>query len=456
MILFLGCDILPMTDDGAFQADGAILVDGERIAYVGPRDGVPPELPGEQRRTIDATRMLALPGFIDAHAHLGLNILKGYVDDADFRDLLFEVLFPAEAAVTDEEGYLSTLVGGLEVLKSGATTVLDQYHHGARTQRVIEELGSRAELALMALDFDLASPPPRHPETNWIEDLDASFGLRELEENVALALAGNSGGGRVTWRIGVNTTDTVTDETMERASALAHQHGLGVHMHVAQSSSELRYSLEHRGCSPVEYLDRVGLLEVNLVAAHATVLSDTDIATLAGSSALIAHCPISNAKGGPIMGPIPKFLSLGGKVALGTDSTPADMIEVTRHTSVLNKLTSGSIATMPAIQALRLATIEGARAIGRGHELGSLEPGKLADLILIDTDQAHLAPMVDVVRTLVYNARGSDVRTVMVGGEIVVENSHSTRLDEEDLLARYRVAASGFWARTGLEPARRN
>jgi 5-methylthioadenosine/S-adenosylhomocysteine deaminase len=452
VILILGCDILPMTDDDEFWPDAAILIVGDRLAYVGPRSGIPPEATGRDVRVIDGRHRLALPGLINAHTHLGLNIFGAFVDDTDFRDELFEVLYPAEADMTATEGGLSALVGGLEVLKNGGTTLLDLYHHGGRTREAVTALGSRAELALMALDFDLAAPPPRNPRTGWIEDLDPSRGIRELEENVEFALTAQPGD-RITWRLGVNTTDTVSDETMERASALAHEHDLGVHMHVSQHQGEVNFSLERRGCTPIEYLDRVGLLDVNLVAAHATVLPGSDVTILARSKAAIAHCPISNAKGGPIMGPIPRFLAEGGKVALGTDSTPADMLEVTRHASVLNKLMTGSVETISATQALRLATIDGARAIGRGHDLGSLEAGKLADLILIDTDQAHLVPMIDVPRTIVYNARGADVRTVVVGGDIVIDNSTSTRIDEERTLALYREAAAGFWTRRGFVPS---
>lgn len=451
MIAIVGCRILPMTDGGGVVDDGVILVDGRRIAYVGPRETAPAIPDDPETRVIRGEHLLALPGFINAHLHMGLNITKGYVDDLDFKDVLFEILYPAEAAATEEEGYLSALVGGLEALKSGSTTVLDHYHHGARTKRAVEALGLRAELALMALDFDRAHPPARNPDTHWIDRLDPAFGLRELEENVELALAARAEQHpTVSWRIGVNTTDTASDETIRRAVELASAHGLGMHVHLSQSPSEVRFSETRRGCSPVEFLHREGMLELNTAAAHATALSDRDIDLLAASNSFVAHCPVSNAKGGAVMAPIPELLRRGGRAALGTDATPADIIEVTRYASVLNKYASGSTDEMPAWESLRLATIDGARAIGRGHELGSLEAGKLADIVLVDTEQAHLQPMLDVPRTVVYNARGSDVHTVIVDGRIVVEEFRSTLVDEQEILDRYRRLVPGYWERVGF------
>jgi 5-methylthioadenosine/S-adenosylhomocysteine deaminase len=449
VILIEGATVLPMSDGDPVIFDGAVLVDGERIAFVGSRVDLTDADRQAVDRVVDARRMVAMPGMIDAHVHLGLHILKGYVEDVDFRELLYDVLYPAEAAIGDEEGRLSTLMGGLEVLKSGATTVLDHYHHGAVTASVVEQLGLRAELAMMALDFDLAAPA-RDPSRPGGVALDPRFGARELEQNVELALAARGAASRIRWRLGVNTTDTVTDETLRRTAELAHRYGLGVHLHLSQNATEVAFSQQTRGCTPVAYLDRIGLLEVNLAAAHATVLTDDDRRRLARGRGFIAHCPISNAKGGPIMADIPRFLEAGGAVALGTDASPGDMLEVVRHTSVLNKLASRSAAVLPAEQCLRLATIDAAHAIGRGAELGSLEVGKLADLILIDVDQPHLQPLLDVASALVYNARGSDVHTVMVGGEIVVEDRRSVRIDEAAVVHRYTEIAPAFWRRTGL------
>jgi 5-methylthioadenosine/S-adenosylhomocysteine deaminase len=437
-----------MTPARAVIHDGAILVENDRIAFVGPRRDLP-EIVGEHRR-IDASGQVALPGLIDAHTHLGLTILKGYVEDMDFYDELAEVLHPSEAAMTAEEGYLSRLIGGLETMKAGATTILDLYHDGASTARAVEALGVRAELALMTLDFDLAQPR-RVAQPPGGMHLDSRFGRAELDENIALAR--RDWGDRITWRVGVNTTDSVTDRTMIDAVQLAHDHGLGMHMHVSQSPWEVEYSHAHRGCSPVEYLRRIGGLDLNLAAAHATALSDSDLAILADSSAFIAHCPISNAKGGPVAARIPEFLELGGAVALGTDAAPSDMLEVVRHSSVVHKLVTRSVRTMSAWQSLELATISGARAIGRDDEIGSLEVGKLADLILIDLDQPHLQPAVDLVGTLVYNARGSDVTTVIVGGEVIVEAGRSTRIDESAMLARFTEVAWDFWHRRKLAVA---
>ncbi len=249
----------------------------------------------------------------------------------------------------------------------------------------------------------------------------------------------------------MNTTDTVTDETLTRAVSIAREVGVGMHAHVSQSPTEVAFSVATRRRTPIQYLHDIGALEVNLAAAHATAVTDEDVRLLARSSAFVAHSPISNAKGAGVMAPIPALMELGGAVALGTDAAPSDMLEVVRHTSALHKLYARSTDVMPADVCLRLATIDGARAIGRGDELGSLEPGKLADIVLIDMDRPHLQPDIDLMRTVVYNARGSDVSTVMVGVDVVVEDGRSTRVDEYVVVQSARIAASQLWRRQSLD-----
>lgn len=450
MILIEACSILPMTDDNVFYEDGAILVDGNRLQYVGPRNSLPP-LDSTKVERINAAGMLAMPGLINAHLHMALNITKGFVEDIDFKDILFEILYPAEASLSEEEVYHSCMIGGLEALKQGATTLIDQYHHGKITETVIKELGVRAELSLMAQDFDLAHPPKRNPRTGWIEELNPDYGLRELDENLRLARDSlKQEASLIRWRIGINTPDTVSDITLEEASRVAHKEGLGAHIHLAQSAMEQKFSIEHRGCTSVEYLDRIGLLDLNLIAAHATVITDHDVDLLANSRAVIGHCPISNAKGGPVIAPIPLLMEKGARVALGTDSTPADMLEVVRYTSVIHKLPSGLTTTMPALRSLRLGTIDAARAIGRGDEIGSLEPGKLADLILIDTQKPHLQPLENVPATIVYNAHGTDVSLVMVDGRVIVRNSIHTLINESNILGAFRRLAHTFWKKVNF------
>jgi len=440
-----------MTDNDQYYSDGLILIEDNRIIYAGPRIKLP-QLTGEMViEKIDGTGKIALPGFIDAHLHMALNITKGFVEDIDFKDILFEVLYPAEASLRGEEVYYSCLVGGLEALKQGATTLIDHYHHGDITEEVVHKLGVRAELSLMAQDFDLANSPMRNKKSGWIENFYPEYGMKELEENLRLAKAAlRRNDPLIRWRIGINTPDTVSEITLVEASEIMQREGLGGHIHLAQSKSEQLFSRNRWGCTSVEFLNQIGLLDTNLIAAHCTVLTNKDIDILASSKTIIAHCPISNAKGGPVIAPIPDLLAKGAKVALGTDSTPADMLEVIRYTSIINKLPYGDTTVMPALQALKLATIDAARAIGRETEIGSLEPGKLADIILIDVMQSHLQPMEDIPCTLVYNAHGRDISMVIVDGRIVIRNGFHTTIDELDVLKTYKSIAQKFWQRNGF------
>ena len=452
MILIQGCSILPMTDNAILIRDGAILIDGRRLTYVGPYTGLPPLPEGEPRQVIAAGGLVAMPGLINAHLHMALNFTKGFVEDLDFKDILFEVLYPAEASLDETEVYYSALVGGLETLKQGATTVIDQYHHGPINARVVTELGVRAELSLMAQDFDLRYPPARNPSSGWIETFNPDYGLRELEENLRLARQqADTPESRIRWRLGVNSPDTVSEETLREASRLAHREGLGVHIHLAQSQMEREHSRRRWNKTSVGFLDEIGLLDVNLMAAHCTVLTDEDVQLLARSQAVIAHCPISNAKGGPVIAPIPALLEQGANIALGSDATPSDMFEVTRCAAMIHKTTTGLTTTLPALQALRLATIDGARAIGRADELGSLEAGKLADVILLDIYQPHLQPFYAPASTLVYNAHGTDVRWVIVDGQVVVRDGQHEWIDEARVLEDYSHLAESLWKRVGFD-----
>jgi 5-methylthioadenosine/S-adenosylhomocysteine deaminase len=441
-----------MTDNAVFIRDGAILIEGRQLVYVGPADNLPPFSNGEPKQVIQANGLLALPGFINAHLHMALNITKGFVEDVDFKDILFEVLYPAEASLNEEELYYSALVGGLEALKQGSTTLIDQYHHGQINTRVINDLGARAELSLMAQDFDLKKPPVRGSSSGWIEKFDPDYGLKELEENLILARqAQKKHDSRIHWRLGINSPDTVSEVTLREASHIAHSEGLGIHIHLAQSKIEQDFSKMRWAKTSVEFLDEIGLLDVNAIVAHCTVLTDHDIELLTGSKAIIAHCPISNAKGGPVIAPIPTLIEKGAKIALGTDTTPSDMLEVIRWVAVLHKTTTRLTTTLPAMQALRLATIDGARAIGRGEELGSLEPGKLADVILVDINQPHIQPFQAPASTLVYNAHGTDIRWVIVDGQIVVRESEHCWIDERKVLEKYVHIYEKVWKRAGFD-----
>lgn len=423
-ILIDGGTVVTMDEAGAVLEGGAVLVEGERIAAI--LDAAAPRPPNVRR--IDATGQLVIPGFVNTHGHAAMSLLRGLADDLPLMTWLEQHIFPVEAElVAPDFVYWGTLLSAVEMLKSGTTTFADMYYFPFDAARAVEDAHVRAVMGPGVIGFpapDFASP-------------EASLAAApEFLERYA-------GHPLVVPSVTAHALYTTPLDAVAAAARLAREHGAVFQIHASEDASEDAQSREANGMGVVEALQSVGALRPGTLLAHAIYLSPEDIATIAASGAGMAHNPQSNMKLGiPRAAPVSEALAAGIPVGLGTDGPASnndlDLFGEMDTAAKLHKFAAGDPAVLSAEIVFRMATIGGARALGLQDRIGSLEPGKLADVVMLDPRRPGLTPLYAVYSHLVYAADGSDVTTVLVGGRIVVQDGRVLTVDENEAMSRAR------------------
>jgi 5-methylthioadenosine/S-adenosylhomocysteine deaminase len=401
---------------------GSLRVEGERIAAIG---GVQRERGDE---VLDCAGKLVMPGLVNAHTHAPMTLLRGYGDDLALETWLRERIWPVEAKLTAATTRAGADLAVLEMLESGTTSFLDMYFFTDEVARAAEGAGVRAWAGFPLLD----AGTPEFAADRQLPEAEA-FVKRWLGHPI------------VTPVLAPHATFTCGPATLDAAGKLAAAHGLLLHTHCAETRREV-YEVEQRhGARPVELLARHGCLNERAVLAHCGWITKQEVTAIAGARAKVAHCPVSNLKlatGG--FTPLPELLAAGAVVGLGTDGPASnntlDMFETMKLTALLHKHHRWDPTAIPAQTALDLATRGGAACLGRS-DLGSLEPGKLADLVVLDAGSARMQPLHDPVSQVVYAARGTDVETVVVHGTLVVRERKALTIDAPRVLARAAEAA---------------
>lgn len=414
-ILIKNVTILPMTGDSVITG-GEIAIEGDRLTGVGSAPG------GFQPETvIDGRGCAATPGLINTHTHAAMCLFRGYADDLPLMEWLSDKIWPIEDKLTPEDVYWGTLLAGLEMIRGGTTAFADQYFHMDRVARAVTECGLRA-----CLSRGLIGTAP-----NGEEALEWSRGFARDYHR--------SADGRITVMFGPHAPYTCPPEYLRRVAEAARDSGVGVHIHLAETRAEIKQIKDEYGCSPVEMAAQNGLFEMPVIAAHCVYVSESDISLLARHGAGVAHNPQSNMKLGSGIAPVTALRAAGVKVALGTDGAASnndlDMVEEMRTAALLQKVARQDPTVLPAETALRMATADGAAVLGLAKETGTLETGKKADLVLWDLEKPHLCPRHNLAAHLVYSARGSDARTVIVDGKVLMQDYEVLVLDEEAVLA---------------------
>jgi 5-methylthioadenosine/S-adenosylhomocysteine deaminase len=421
-----GGTVITMDADRRIFEDGAVAIRGDAIVAVGPRDRV--ETAYRAARTIEARGRLVLPGFVNGHTHAPMTLFRGLADDVALQEWLEQSIFPAEARnVTPDFVLWGTRLALLEMLRSGVTTYADMYYFEETIARETRAAGMRGVLGETILDFPVPS-------------------YKTVDEGLALTeefLKRWQGDPLVRAAVAPHAIYTASDATLQRAFALARRYGAPILIHLAETRREAEEARRQHGVSPVGHLERLGLLGPDVIAAHCVWVDTADVATLARQDVGCVHNPSSNMKLASGTAPVLEMIAAGVAVGLGTDgpagsNNDLNLMEEMDLAAKLQKVTRMDPSALTAGQALAMATIEGARALGMEQEIGSLEPGKKADLILLRTDRPHAVPMFDAVSHVVYALKAGDVETVLVGGRTLMDQRRVLTLNEPEILNRAR------------------
>ncbi len=440
MSLLIRNGLVVTMNDGHDIVDGDVSIVDGRIAEVGP------SIAGRHGRVLDARGGYVLPGFIQTHIHLCQTLFRGFADDLALMDWLRTRVWPMEAAHTPASLRAAARLATTELLASGTTAVLtmETVHDTDVVFEAVAESGMRATIGKCMMDAD-AQVPARLQEAT----------RASLDESVAIHRRWDGAEhGRLRAAFAPRFAVSCSRELLEAVASLSSEHHALVHTHASESREEIAI-VEKRsgGLSNVEYLASLHLASPHLCAAHCVWVDDRDQQLLADHDVKVMHCPGSNLKLGSGIAPVPEMRARGITVSLGADGAACnnrlDMFEEMRLAAVLQamRLQPG---VLPARDVLWMATRAGARTLGLEHEIGSIEVGKRADVIVVDRDRPHLAPGPDPYSTLVYAARGSDVRTTIVDGEVLVDDFLPLRVDRTEIAIQARDAARDLVRRAEL------
>ncbi len=437
-----------MAGDGVgYQPDSAMAVDRGRILAIGPKAEIVATYQPE--RHLDATGQAVLPGFIDAHMHTSEAILRGLAQDTSHWMMyglgpFAEVLEDAQAARE-----VGTQLAFIEAIRSGTTTFGDFGNGMDSVCRWVEKVGVRACITVMVREA-----VRRIYQPGELYEFDANMGRHTLNENLAVMERWQDGaGGRIRVLFGPQGPDFVSREMLLEVRRLALERQTKIHMHTQQGDRETAQIMQRYGQRPIAWLDELGYLDLNLLAVHLTDAGEEEAALVARRGASMVLCSGSIGIIDGIVPPAHAFQKAGGKVALGSDQAPGNnchnIINEMKLTALFNKIRYTDPEVMPAWKVLRMATIEGAEALGLGQEIGSLEEGKRADFILIDLNKPSMTPlytepMRNIVPNLVYSARGDEITTVVVDGRVIYEQGVIQTVNEKEILTTAQNLAEGI------------
>jgi 5-methylthioadenosine/S-adenosylhomocysteine deaminase len=414
-----------ITMDAEFRVieDGGVAVENDLIVAVGTREELAARAGGA--RTIDASGTLVLPGMINGHAHAAMSLFRGVAEDHSLNDWLQKYIFPAEARnVTEDFVLWGTRLGVLEMLRGGVTTYADMYYFEDVVASVTKESGMRGVLGETILDF----PAPDHKTPD-----DALAYTQKYIDRW-------KGDPLITPAVAPHSIYTLSTENLKKAAALARKNGVPILIHLAEAPFESELSRKKYGVSPVGYLESIGVLGPDVVGAHSVWVDAEDIATMVRRGVGSVHNPSSNMKLASGVMPVIDLLAAGEPVGLATDSAASnnnqDLFQEMNIAAKLQKVTRMDPRALPARQVVEMATIGGARALHLDKQIGSLETGKQADIVLIGTGATHSTPMYNVYSQLVYALNAHDVRTVVIAGKIVMENREMRTMDKPGILAK--------------------
>ena len=380
-------------------------------------------------KIIDATDKILLPGLVNTHTHLSMTLFRGLADDLSLDEWLNDNIWPIEANLNGYYCYIGALLGAIELIKSGTTTFSDMYFYMEDVAKAVEESGIRAVLSYGMIDFG-----------------DEERRKAEIEENLQLYKnCHNTADGRIKVFFGPHSPYTASEELLKEVRRLATENSIGIHIHVSETQKEINDVSSEKGLRPFEYLESIGFLGPDVVCAHSVWLSDKEIEIIKKNDVKVSHNPCSNMKLASGIAPVSKLLENDICVGIGTDGASSnnnlDLIEELKTASLLQKVATLDPKVLTSDESLAMGTINGARALGLEDEIGTIEVGKKADLILIDKNNANMVPdSSNLSSNVIYSANGSNVDTTICNGQILMENRKLTTLDEQDIYKKAKEA----------------
>jgi len=437
-LIIKGGLVLTMVEGEEPISGASIDIADGKIVNIRKKDEPDTVVPGHTK-VMDAMSGIVMPGLINGHTHLAMTLFRGFADDMSLKEWLFEKIFPAEAAFLNPETvYWGALLGCLEMISSGTTCLADGYFFQDETVLAIHESGLRGLVAQGVLDF----PAP---------------GVEDARDNLKVA-----GKFIEKWRnfsdlivpgIFCHSPSTCSDHTLKDALEISRAYGVPLQLHLSETRDEVIEIKEKTGKRPVHYLDQLGLVYEDLIAAHAVHLEEGEIVCLKQAGAKVVHLPESNMKLASGVMRTAEMIATGLTVGLGTDGCASnnnlDLFGEMDAAAKLAKVVSHDPTRLTARTVLEMATSRGAAVLGLEKAIGTLEKGKQADIIVIDLHSPHLCPIYDPVSTLVYSATGGDVRDVIVGGRVLMENREFVTLDPAAIMDKVRLISRRIVQKSG-------
>jgi 5-methylthioadenosine/S-adenosylhomocysteine deaminase len=434
-----GGTVVTMDSGRTIYQDGSVAIKGDAIVGVGPRQAI--ESRYKSAQTIDALGGLVLPGFINGHAHVPMTLFRGLHDDVTLNDWLYKYIFPAEKKNVNEEFVRwGTRLAAAEQIRSGVTTFADMYYFEDAVAEETKAAGMRGVLGETFIDFPA---PDNKSEAEMLAYTERFLKKWQGDALIHAAPAPHS-------------IYTCSKKTIQDAAALASKYHAPLLMHVAEMKKERDDSEKQNGMSPVQYLEKLGVLGPELVAAHCIFVDEADRKLLAVRQVGCVHNPSSNMMIASGVAPVPEMRAAGVAVGLGTDGPAGsnndfNLMEEIDLAAKLAKITKMDPRALNAKAVVEMATIDGARALHMEKEIGSLETGKKADLILISLDEPNAVPMYDIYAQIAYSLKASDVETVVIGGRVVMQERKLLTIDEARVLEKAREYRKSVSASLGMQ-----
>ncbi len=425
-IIIKNAYIVTINKQNSLIENGALVIKKDIILAIGKTSDILDKYKSE--KIIDAHQKIVMPGFVNAHTHLAMTVFRGMADDIELSKWLYDYVFPAESkCVTPETVEAGTELALAEMIKSGTTCFNDMYYFQDITAQIAKKTGVRGYINEGLLDFEVANS--KSPQ----QGIDYTNMLIEKYKNDDLIKVG----------VGAHSTYTCSDELLKKAKKIADQNNTILHIHVAETKWEFETICKEKNATPIGYLNNLNVLSDNVVIAHGVWLNDNDIDILSKKGVSVIHNPECNMKISSGVAPLSKLMSKNITVGLGTDGVASNnnlsMIQELHTMSLLHKINSMNPTAIPAQTAVKIATIESAKAIGLSDKIGSLEIGKKADIIFLDKNIINAVPVYNVFSVIAYALYGNEVTDVIINGKEIMRNNKILTLNEENIISKIKL-----------------